>query len=558
MGYKVPYHVNTQEDSGTANTGSLTITKPVGLAVDHLMLAFFSVNVQTITPPSGWTQYDSDQPGTNAFTGQVFYKVADASDVAASNFNFTVSSTASPFCGAISAYADVDTTNPIHAAAQTLGTTANPVTTPSVDITVPCLVVHSRCVRENSTTQITFTGPGGYTERQEFGNNGATVSYAGCSYDNGTISLSGTITGISITGSSAPTDSVSRSIALTAATLTDGTDTGSGTESQSLAVTTSDADTSSGAEASTLSVTTSDADTGSGVEDSSISATLSSPDTGSGAEAESVSVAVSSSDTGSSVEAESLAVTLSSADTGSGVDDGSVDAGGTTPSSSDTGSAAEDSSIVVTLSDSDTASAVEAGSVPGDEEGPQLGDYIVTLVMGPASVYVADYGTLEPTDTGTLLGSYSDLGTTLDGVQLTVKHEYESPVLVQEVHKPSSRLKRRHLSVKCSLAEPTLTSLLYALDHGSIVAGAGYESYSAPLIDRATPLTYRVVIIDGWAPDFNPNNQHKRRRLILRRCLSTQGAEMSYNKDKLTVYGLQWDVHRVDDSTAPFKIIDEV
>lgn len=348
-------------------------------------------------------------------------------------------------------------------------------------------------------------------------------------------------------------------------------DTGTGVETESLTATLSDADTGSGVEVESIALD--DADIGSGVEDSTILATpTTETDTGSGAESEALTVTLSDSDTGSGVEASTIAATLTDPDTGTGLDGSTIGV-----SSADTGAGtdaesippatlvdnedvafSETTSIAATLSATDIASADDFG-ITNQDNPAALGDYQVTLVQGPATVYVADYGSLEPGGpTSDIPVEYLDMGTTLAGVNLTVKQTYESPEIVQEVHKAGTRLKKRELIVETSLAEPSLTALLYALNHGELASGAGYTSYTPPMIDRATPLTYRTVIIDGWAPGFKPNDQHKRRRIILRRCLSTQGTETAYTKDKLTAFSVQWDVHLVDANTAPFKVIDEI
>jgi hypothetical protein len=130
--------------------------------------------------------------------------------------------------------------------------------------------------------------------------------------------------------------------------------------------------------------------------------------------------------------------------------------------------------------------------------------------------------------------------------------------VTQKPEAPARRLKRRHLEVDLSMAEPTLTNMLYALNSGELDSGSGYTSYSPPFLDRATPLTYRAVIIDGWAPGFSEvDGKHRRRRIILRKCLSIDDASLGYTKDKLTACNVKWTVHRVDGVTTPFKIIDE-
>ncbi|MCA1837815.1 MAG: hypothetical protein LC674_03345, partial [Actinobacteria bacterium] len=63
---------------------------------------------------------------------------------------------------------------------------------------------------------------------------------------------------------------------------------------------------------------------------------------------------------------------------------------------------------------------------------------------------------------------------------------------------------------------------------------------------------------DGWAPGINElTGRQKRRRVILRKCLSTEDISFSYEKDKQTAATVTWTLHRVDDVTTPFKMVDE-
>ena len=353
-------------------------------------------------------------------------------------------------------------------------------------------------------------------------------------------------------------------------------DTASGTEDQSLAF--SQADTGSGVDEESLSVTLSDNDDGAsaedqlvddqssttpdgeddatGSEDHSIAATLVAVDTGTGTESHSIVVTLSSADTGTGAEAISTA--LSSSDTGSGTEGDEDIVRGVVQS--DTATAAESESISVVLSDGDSLTAVDTHR-PFPAGPVEIGDYQVSLVIGPATVYVADFETLEPLDyeiASVPAGDWMDIGTTLDGVVMTVKQEFEQVNVTQNPETPARRLKRRHLEVDLNMAEPTLTNMLYALNSGDLDSGSGYTSYSPPFLDRATPLTYRAVIIDGWAPGFSEvDGKHRRRRIILRKCLSIDDASLGYTKDKLTACNVKWTVHRVDGVTTPFKIIDE-
>lgn len=68
---------------------SLTITKPVSLAVGDLMIAFIQGAQESVTPPSGWTLIKSYVPGGGTTQMRVYGKIADSGDVAASNFTWT-------------------------------------------------------------------------------------------------------------------------------------------------------------------------------------------------------------------------------------------------------------------------------------------------------------------------------------------------------------------------------------------------------------------------------------------------------------------------------------
>ena len=81
--------------SAAANGDSLVITKPTSLAVGDLMLAGIyssngtSANSVSINTPAGWTQQAIDGLSSSNSMIACFSKVADAGDVAASNFTFT-------------------------------------------------------------------------------------------------------------------------------------------------------------------------------------------------------------------------------------------------------------------------------------------------------------------------------------------------------------------------------------------------------------------------------------------------------------------------------------
>lgn len=90
--------VTLATSSTTSNIGSasasLVLTKPTGLAVGDIMVALFGVQTNTsVTKPSGWATHVSDATiGGGSAAIYADYKIADSSDVAASNFTWTFSS----------------------------------------------------------------------------------------------------------------------------------------------------------------------------------------------------------------------------------------------------------------------------------------------------------------------------------------------------------------------------------------------------------------------------------------------------------------------------------
>lgn len=80
------------DTSGNVDATSIVYTKPSGLAAGDYMFAQLCVEETglTITPASGFTTLEQYDDGVN-FEHVVFYKIADAGDVAAANFTFTIS-----------------------------------------------------------------------------------------------------------------------------------------------------------------------------------------------------------------------------------------------------------------------------------------------------------------------------------------------------------------------------------------------------------------------------------------------------------------------------------
>ncbi|MFC8077522.1 hypothetical protein ACFUN8_18545 [Streptomyces sp. NPDC057307] len=180
------------------------------------------------------------------------------------------------------------------------------------------------------------------------------------------------------------------------------------------------------------------------------------------------------------------------------------------------------------------------------------------LVMGPAKIYIAPFGTTEPADASVNSAPLASagwvyLGGTNDGVEKTLEQTYENFQVDQSVMSPGARLTEVSFKVKTNLAEPTLQNLVYVLNDGSTASGVGYETYEPEFGSSATQSTYRALIIDGYAPGGND----LKRRVIIRKVLSTDNVEFAYKSDTQTVFSVQWEAFDPGNG-APYKFIDEV
>lgn len=119
--------------TGAYADGTLTITKPVSLAVGDLMVAVVHGNTTGgITIPSGWTGLTSVAVGAAVTDLITYYKIATSTEVSASNFSWTVAG-GQYIGGAIMRITGHHSSNPVAVfATDTEVTTATPTFTSTV------------------------------------------------------------------------------------------------------------------------------------------------------------------------------------------------------------------------------------------------------------------------------------------------------------------------------------------------------------------------------------------------------------------------------------------
>lgn len=202
----------TATDDGS--TGSITITKPTGVASGHVLIVTLASNLNGYTVPSGFTQFmvstDTDTP--NSFRSYMYYKVCGGSEPASYTFDKTSGGDGAPVIGVMSAWSGVDTTTgPIahtsYVGGGSSGEPANPAT--SFTQTAPGRVLFCRNVRSTTALPTFSTGTSGWSELGEAADfSGGTVRY-GCSmYAKTSDTSSGSQTEPGVTCSTTETDNV--------------------------------------------------------------------------------------------------------------------------------------------------------------------------------------------------------------------------------------------------------------------------------------------------------------------------------------------------------------
>src|SRR5205809_220126 len=156
----ITFHGAASASSGSAGSAtSLAISRPAATAANDVMVAAItahgSSSVPTITPPAGWTLIvNTTQNGQNLAVS-TYWKVAGTAAADPGPYTFTVSS--SRVAGGISAYDNVDTTNPINASGGQVSSS-----TPSITTTVANTMLVA-CFGRSSGAAV--GAPSGMTER---------------------------------------------------------------------------------------------------------------------------------------------------------------------------------------------------------------------------------------------------------------------------------------------------------------------------------------------------------------------------------------------------------
>lgn len=168
------------------------------------------------------------------------------------------------------------------------------------------------------------------------------------------------------------------------------------------------------------------------------------------------------------------------------------------------------------------------------------------LIQGPATIYWGTFGATEPVITALPAAPFVDLGGTTDGVELGIEDDYAVLGVDQVIYEIERRRTARVVTLKTNLAEATAANLAIAINNTAPAAGILTADDGLTAFNPA----YGSVIVDGIAPGGF------RRRIIVRKALSTDSVAVAYKKDDQTVIPVTFTGHWVSSSIKPFNITD--
>jgi hypothetical protein len=187
------------------------------------------------------------------------------------------------------------------------------------------------------------------------------------------------------------------------------------------------------------------------------------------------------------------------------------------------------------------------------------------LVMGPARIYYAPFGTAEPADAtvtpdGWLVpppAPWTDFGGTDGGIGLEVDSTITDLTVDQILMAVGGKMTAIGLQVTAKLAEVTQANMAQALNNvTSSGSGSGYITLDIPDGAYATQPQYSALIVDGWGPEL-PDGQAGLRRSIVRKVLSQTKVTLTYDKKTQQAFDCTWKVYYVGQGIKPIHFIDE-
>jgi hypothetical protein len=195
-----------------------------------------------------------------------------------------------------------------------------------------------------------------------------------------------------------------------------------------------------------------------------------------------------------------------------------------------------------------------------------IGVNAYNLVLGPARLYLAPFGTTPPAPGSVTPNGpnnppsspWTDVGGTSGGVTLTTEGTLTNLEVDQVIMPVGARQTALNMTVETTMAEVTLANMNAALN-GIMTSStnAGYISSDITVTSAATQPNYTAMIIDGWAPSGSAGQSMLRRYLVYK-ALATPKVSMVYDKKAQAGFQVTWTVFYVSNSVNPLTVLDEV
>lgn len=190
----------------------------------------------------------------------------------------------------------------------------------------------------------------------------------------------------------------------------------------------------------------------------------------------------------------------------------------------------------------------------------------LNLVLGPADLYAGIFGAAEPADSAITPNGvttppsnsvWTSVGGTDGGVNFEIDGTYTDLSVDQVIMNVGSRLTELKAMVTTKLSEMTLTNLNLVMNQiMSNGGGSGYATSDLQVTGAASQPTYAALLIDGWAPTLS-TGAPARRRIIVRKVLSTPKATLSFDKKTQQGYDVTWNCYYISNSVLPVHIVDQ-
>lgn len=185
------------------------------------------------------------------------------------------------------------------------------------------------------------------------------------------------------------------------------------------------------------------------------------------------------------------------------------------------------------------------------------------LVQGPSDLYIAPFGSVEPTDANATVaagppgGVWIGVGATDADVTMEVDVTIDNLMVDQLIDPAGGRVTARAITLKTALREVTLTNMANAVN-GMVTTtvNASYSVQEPTAASNATQPQYSALIFDTWAPTLS-TGQPARRRIIIRKVLSQPKVQLIGGKGKNALYDCTWTAYYVSAGVPLYHQVDQ-